>query len=119
MSELISKEQAMAYPLSYEHYDKVHGSEKFISGVESYRDYIDGLPTVEAKEVVKARFKLSKKRKAIFLDNADEQYKVLGYPHRNILQLRCSNCELITSVDESILYHFCPHCGAKIDEVEE
>ena len=49
MSELISKEQAMAYPLSYEHYDKVHGSKKFINGVESYRDYIDGLPTVEER----------------------------------------------------------------------
>lgn len=65
--------------------------------------------------VVYAKWTVLTKRKAIFLDNANEQYKALGFPHRNILQMRCSNCGVFTQVDDSIAYEYCPHCGAKMD----
>lgn len=52
------------------------------------------------------------KQMIINLENAREQYSVLGYPHRNELRLQCSSCGKITLVDESIVYEFCPHCGA-------
>ena len=45
---LISRAEAMAYPLSWEHYDKENGSREFICGVESYRDYIEALPSADA-----------------------------------------------------------------------
>ena len=51
MDDLISRQAAMAYPLSWEHYDKEHGDMKFICGVESYREYIEHLPSAEPKEV--------------------------------------------------------------------
>ncbi len=54
----------------------------------------------------------------INLENAMEQYKVFGYPHRIELRLRCENCRKITMVDSSIAYNFCPHCGAKMDSEE-
>ncbi len=54
----------------------------------------------------------------INLENAEEQYKVLGYLHRTILQLRCEHCRKITMVDSSIVYDFCPHCGARMDNEE-
>lgn len=47
MSDNISRQAAMAYPLSWEHYDKEHGNRKFICGVESYREYIEHLPSVD------------------------------------------------------------------------
>ena len=50
------------------------------------------------------------------LEIAREQYKVLGYPHRVILKLQCSECRMITCVDSSIAYEFCPHCGADMRE---
>ena len=46
MSDLISRQAALAYPLSWEHYDKEHGDRKFICGVESYREYISECPDV-------------------------------------------------------------------------
>jgi Zn finger protein HypA/HybF involved in hydrogenase expression len=54
----------------------------------------------------------------INLANAREQYSELGYPHRNILQMQCDKCRLITMVDESIRYDYCPHCGADMREVQ-
>lgn len=47
MSDLISRQAALAYPLSWEHYDKEHGDMKFICGVESYREYIEHLPSTQ------------------------------------------------------------------------
>ena len=47
-SDLISRADALAYPLSFDHYDKENGSREFISGVESYREYIQHLPSVSA-----------------------------------------------------------------------
>ena len=49
MDDLISRQAAMAYPLSWEHYDKEHGDRKFICGVESYREYIESLPSAQKK----------------------------------------------------------------------
>lgn len=72
-------------------------------------------PVADVQPVFHAKWTVLAKRKAIFLDNADEQYKALGFPHRNILQMRCSNCGVLTQVDDSIAYEYCPHCGAKMD----
>ena len=47
MNDSISRQAAMAYPLSWEHYDMEHGDRKFICGVESYREYIEHLPSVD------------------------------------------------------------------------
>lgn len=58
------------------------------------------------------------KQMLINLENAREQYKELGYPHRTELGLQCSNCRKVTYVDSGIKYEFCPHCGAKM-EVQE
>lgn len=55
------------------------------------------------------------KQMIINLENAREQYKELGYPHRNILRLQCSECRKLTLVDESIRYDYCPNCGARLE----
>lgn len=47
----------------------------------------------------------------IQLSNCLEQYEVTGNLHRTILQLRCPKCRMITLVDDTIRYDYCPHCG--------
>lgn len=54
MSDLISRQAAMAFPLSWEHRDKEHGSDEFISGVECYRDYIEELPSAQ-QEIIRCK----------------------------------------------------------------
>ncbi len=54
----------------------------------------------------------------INLENAREQYKELGYPHRIELLLRCDSCRKITIVDSSIAYRFCPHCGKEMQQYD-
>lgn len=58
------------------------------------------------------------KQMLINLENAREQYSVLGYPHRTELKRRCSVCRKITLVDSSIEYKYCPHCGAVMSKGE-
>ena len=62
-----------------------------------------------------SKWEIVGKQMVINLENAREQYKDLGYPHRTILKMRCPLCRKITLCDESILYEFCPHCGEKLD----
>ena len=74
---------------------------------------INKVPSADVKPVVHGRWlKEVGSTMMINLENAREQYKVLGYPHRIELRLRCSNCNKITFVDASINYDFCPNCGA-------
>lgn len=42
---------------------------------------------------MKSYWKQVGKQKIINLDNANQQYKELGYPHRNILILQCQKCK--------------------------
>ena len=53
--DYISRQAAIDYPLSWEHYDKENGSRKFICGVESYREYIEYLPAADVVEVVRCK----------------------------------------------------------------
>lgn len=50
MSDLISRQAAMAFPLSREHYDEKNGNTAFICGVECYRDYIEELPSAQQEQ---------------------------------------------------------------------
>lgn len=76
------------------------------------KQIINKMPSADVVEVKHGEWKRLGKEKYINLATANEQYKVLGYPHRNIEHLRCSECGMLTLVDETIAYDFCPHCGA-------
>ena len=53
--DYISRADAMGYPLGFDHYDKENGSREFICGVESYREYIQHLPSVSAEPTTRER----------------------------------------------------------------
>ena len=87
-SDLISRADAVAYPLGFDHYDKENGSREFICGVESYREYIQHLPSVSAKRVGEWIFN--------------------GYADENKSWFICSECEH-SQFHKS---NYCPNCGA-------
>lgn len=95
---LINRTEALAFPLSYNHYDKKNGDIKFIHGVECYREYIEGLPIIELKHG--HWVKVNNKN----LNNA----------------WVCSECgHMIYSSEKELMNRFkgC-YCGAKMDEEE-
>lgn len=70
--------------------------------------------TVRFKKENEGQWLYGEERKFIDLENAVEQYKVLGYPHRPYVNMSCSVCRKITICDKTIRYDFCPHCGARM-----
>ena len=71
-------------------------------------------PAADVVERKKGEWDIIDKSMRIDLENAREQYRVLGYPHRTYLHMQCSKCRKVTMVDSSIAYEFCPHCGAEM-----
>lgn len=55
MSELIRREDALAYPLKWNISYNPDEDNRFICGVESYRDWIEELPSIDAVEVVRCK----------------------------------------------------------------
>ena len=51
--ELIDKAELMKYPIRINHYDKEHGNEHFVLGIESVLEFAEQLPTIDAVEVVR------------------------------------------------------------------
>lgn len=82
----------------------------------SYKAFVN---LVKKQQTIEERktgeWEVTGERKFVALDgSAEKQYRELGYPHHNVLNMRCSNCNMTTMVDASIAYGFCPHCGAKM-----
>ena len=48
-----------------------------------------------------------------------EQKEALGYGGRIIEVLRCTACNKLTFLDNSIRYDYCPHCGDKMQQYWE
>lgn len=111
MDDLISRKAAIeAAALSAAEWDGMYVQD--ING--RIRKALEKLPPTQP-ERKKGKWKVVGKDMYINLENAREQYRDLGYPHRNELKLRCSECGMLTIVDESIAYNYCPHCGAKME----
>ena len=53
MSELIDREALLKYPIRINNYDKEHGNEHFVLGIESVLEFAEQLPTISAVEVVR------------------------------------------------------------------
>ncbi len=92
MGDNISRKAALAYPLSWDHYDKEHGNRHFICGVESYREYIASLPSTD--------------RTGEWLPIV-EKYDDTKY----LTAVRCSCCKKVKDLAH-YKDSFCPECGA-------
>ena len=47
MAKYINLEELMKFPIRRNHYDKEHGNEDFICGIETVLEYAENLPTTE------------------------------------------------------------------------
>lgn len=50
---MIRLSDLLKFPIRINHYDKEHGNEHFVFGIETVLEYAENLPTVDAVEVVR------------------------------------------------------------------
>ena len=55
MAEYINREDALEFPFANGIYDHEHANEHFISGCESYREWIKQIPAADVVEVVRCK----------------------------------------------------------------
>lgn len=94
MAERIDREKLMKFPIRRNHYDKEHGNEHFIYGIETVLEYVENLPAADVAPVVHGRWMESGPL------------------------LECQSCGEIYSRlggNAGKLWNYCPNCGAKMD----
>lgn len=102
MSEkYIALSELQKFPIRKDHYDKEHGSENFVFGVETVLEYAECLPEAEVEEVHYARWHTL----------ADYKYR------RTVECIHCNSAfefskKMGTQID---LLPRCPVCGARMD----
>ena len=47
MSDLISRQAVLDYPIRLNHYDEEHGNRHFVLGIESVMEYVEYLPSAD------------------------------------------------------------------------
>lgn len=55
MSDYISREAVLSYPLRRDMCDRKHANRKFMSGVESVMEYVEDMPAADVASVVHCR----------------------------------------------------------------
>ena len=89
----------MKFPIRIDHYDKEHGNEHFVYGVETVLEYAEYLPRVEAEPVVHAHWFMRGGRRYCSA---------------------CGTMACVTRDSDDFWYTVgtkrCPHCGAHMDE---
>ena len=95
MAKYINLEELMKFPIRRNHYDKEHGNEDFICGIETVLEYAENLPAADVSPVRHGRW--------LCVDTDTEQFFLCN---------RCKKKEYWES-------DYCPNCGAKMDEVSE
>jgi hypothetical protein len=100
MAEYIEREALMRFPIRLNHYDKEHGNEHFVLGIESVLEYAESLPTADVAEVRHGEWKIKR-------DEYDCEYMVCSC---------CGECFYDgdnDTVDRTPKY--CSECGARMD----
>ena len=98
MAKYINLEELMKFPIRRNHYDKEHGNEHFIYGIETVLEYAENLPAADVAPVVHGRWECNKPCPVC----GEDRFKGL---------------DADIWADWEPLY--CPNCGAKMDEVSE
>lgn len=101
MSEkYIALSELMKFPIRKDHYDKEHGNEHFVFGVETVLEYAECLPRADVEEIKFARW-----------------HTLADYKYRRIVECTACNGEfefskkMGTQID---LLPRCPMCGARL-----
>ena len=95
MAEYIEREELMKFPIRRNHYDKEHGNEHFIYGIETVLEYAENLPAADVAPV----------RHGQWETNSDRPDTLI-----------CSVCKCGFDMWKHDPHNFCPNCGARMDE---
>lgn len=103
---LVDLDQLLNFPIRMNNYDKEHGNEHFIYGIETALEYAENLPIINLVE---------SEGEWIECD-----YKTLEHgeieTHYNA-GLVCSKCRVGFKKENLPYKKFCPSCGARMKEV--
>ena len=91
MAKYINLEELMKFPIRRNHYDKEHGNEDFICGIETVLEYAENLPAADVAPIVHGRW--------LCVDTDTEQFFLCN---------RCKKKEYWES-------NYCPNCGCLMD----
>lgn len=92
MAEYIEREAALAFPFANGKYDHENANEHFIFGCESYKEWLEQLPTADVVSVVRGKW----------IADGD------GYHWT----YNCSICGWKDGYPFNKRHNFCPNCGA-------
>lgn len=95
MSRYINMEEALSFPFANGQYDHKNADENFILGCESYKEWLENLPTADVIPVKHGHW--------------------IGKPLAGYSTVKCSACGS-AFVENNGKWKYCPHCGAKMDE---
>lgn len=106
MSDYISRERALQFPLANGQYDHENANEHFINGCESYKEWLEQIPAADVKPVVRGHY------------IGDYDGYADGNPVYDIWS--CSVCGCVfENWDEEPTYKFCHNCGADMRPKDE
>lgn len=102
MTEYIALDALLKYPIRADHYDKEHGNEDFILGIESVLEYAQAIPAADVAPVVHGEWE----------GTAD------GYADGELVydMWNCSECGFdANGAEDKPEWNYCPVCGARMN----
>ena len=108
MAKYINLEELMNFPIRRNHYDKEHGNEDFICGIETVLEYAENLPAADVAPVVHGHWIIGD-------DNDDFDVKCSKCEWTDIFEI--AGIDAVERIAKSM--HYCTNCGAKMDVVSE
>ena len=123
MAEYIKREELMKFPIRRNHYDKKHGDEHFINGIETVLEYAENLPAADVSPVRHGRWLLQANNErtnyrwnvtAECSECCDEEKEIWAGFFPNVPDWLARDAALV-SAESGKLSNYCPNCGAKMD----
>ena len=99
MDDYIEREALMKYPIRIDHYDKEHGNEHFVFGIESVIEYAQNIPAADVAEVRHGRW--------VYGEDDNIQCSICGH-------------DAYTEGDyRQVKTNYCPNCGARMGKEDD
>ena len=95
MKEYIERETVLSYPIRKDHYDREHGNEHFIFGIESVMEYVENLPAADVALVRHGRW--------LKLSDGSPYCSICGAVERDTYDAVTEECK------------YCYSCGSRMD----
>lgn len=102
MPKYIDRDIALSHPFANGRYDKENANEHFIFGYEGYKEWLEQLPTIDAEPMRHGHWVENNGRYGWYCSQCKKENNyAYDYNENNVIELQD---------------HYCPNCGAKMDE---